>query len=273
MEQEEIFLFFPRKRMKLRSYSQHGNYRKKGKHLNRLPLLIVFIIIGVLLFIYYLNAQLTPVYLAYAEIQTGKIASSVVSKAIDSRTSNVLDINDILVEVAPSSNSGGNSDLKINTETINRVRTETVNQVKVYLEQAEQGELSHLPNLDNVEYDYNKINEGNGVVFYVPISQAANIPLLGNLGPKIPIRFHVIGNVHSEVTSSLTEYGINSAYMSVGIHIEVNVQIIVPFASKTTTVTQDIPVAMGFVRGPVPNVYSNGSEEVPSIQVPVPPKK
>ncbi|MFF2178105.1 sporulation protein YunB [Lysinibacillus sp. NPDC058147] len=254
--------------MKLRSYSNHGTYRKKGSRLNRLTLVVVFVIIGVFLFIYYLNAKLMPTYLDYAEIQTAKIASSVVSKAIDSRTSNVMDVNDILVEVSPEG-----SDLKVNTETINRVRTETVNQVKLYLEQAEQGELSHLPNLDNVEYDYNKINEGNGVVFYMPLSQAANIPLIGNLGPKIPIRFHVIGNVHSEVTSSIKEYGINSAYMEVGVHIEVNVQIIVPFASKTTTVTQDIPVAIGFVRGKVPDVYSNGSEEVPSIQVPVSPKK
>ncbi len=237
--------------------------------MNRLTLLVVGTIIGVFLFIYYLNEQLMPTYLEYAEVQTGKIASSVVSKAIDSRTSSVMDVNDILVEVSPNNQA----DLKINTETINRVRTETVNQVKVYLEQAEQGELSHLPTLDNVEYDFNKINEGNGVVFYVPISQAANMPILGNLGPKIPIRFHVIGNVHSEVTSSITEYGINSAYVEVGIHIEVNVQIIVPFASKTTTVTQDIPVAMGLVRGKVPDVYSNGSSEVPSIQVPVPPKK
>lgn len=269
MEQEEIFLFFPRKRMKLRSYSNYGTYRKKGSRLNRLTLVVVFVMIGVFLFIYYLNAKLMPTYLDYAEIQTAKIASSVVSKAIDSRTSSVMDVNDILVEVSP----GNHADLKINTETINRVRTETVNQVKLYLEQAEQGELSRLPDLDNVEYDYNKINEGNGVVFYMPLSQAANIPLIGNLGPKIPIRFHVIGNVHSEVTSSIEEYGINSAYMSVGVHIEVNVQIIVPFASKTTTVTQDIPVAMGLVRGDVPNVYSNGSEEVPSIQVPVSPKK
>ncbi len=269
MEQEEIFLFFPRKRMKLRSYSNYGNYRKKGSRLNKLTLVVVFMIIGVFLFIYYLNEKLMPTYLDYAEIQTAKIASSVVSKAIDSRTSSVMDVNDILVEVSP----GNHDDLKINTETINRVRTETVNQVKLYLEQAEQGELSHLPNLDNVDYDYNKINEGNGVVFYMPLSQAANIPLIGNLGPKIPIRFHVIGNVHSEVTSSIKEYGINSIYMEIGVHIEVNVQIIVPFASKTTTVTQDIPVAIGFVRGKVPDVYSNGSKEAPSIQVPISPKK
>ncbi|KOS63899.1 sporulation protein YunB [Lysinibacillus sp. FJAT-14222] len=265
MEQEEIFLFFPRKRMKLRSYSNSGNYRKKGNKLNRLTLLIVSIVVGVILFIYFLNERLMPTYLQYAEVQTTKIASYVVSKA----TANNLDINDVLVEVSP----GSNSDLTINTEIINRVRAETVKQVKLNLEQAEQGELSHLPNLDNVEYDYNKIKEGNGVVFYIPISQAANIPLLGNLGPKIPVRFHVIGNVHSEVTSSITEYGINSALVEVGIHLEVNVQIIVPFASKTSTISQDIPVAIGIARGQVPNVYSNGDQAThPSIEIPIPNK-
>ncbi len=202
-----------------------------------------------------------PTYLKYAEIQTDKIASYVVSNA----TTNVLNINDILVEVSP-----GSSDLKIDTEMINRVRAETVKQVKMNLEQAELGELSSLPNLDNVEYDYNKIKEGNGVVFYVPISQAANMPLLGNLGPKIPVRFHVVGNVHSEVTSSITEYGINSAFVQVGIRLEVNVQIIVPFASKTATVSQDIPVAMGLAQGKVPDVYSNGEKAVqPSLEVPI----
>ncbi len=255
--------------MKLRSYSNYGNYgnyRKKGSRLNRLTLLIVSVIVGVILFIYFLNERLMPVYLDYAEIQTNKIASYVVSKA----TSNVLDINDILVELNP----GSNSDLTFNTEIINRVRAETVKQVKMYLEQAEQGELSDLPNLDNVEYDYNRIKEGDGIVFYVPISQAANIPLLGNLGPKIPVRFHVMGNVHSDVNSSITEYGINSALVEVRIHLEVNVKIIVPFASKTATVTQDIPVAMGITKGAVPNVYSNGSEAVhPSLEIPVPNNK
>ena len=266
MEQEEIFLFFPRKRMKLRSYSNYshyGSYRKKGKRLNRLTLLIVSIIIGVSLFIYFLNERLMPTYLQYAEVQTNKIASYVVSKA----SLNVLDINDVLVEVSPNSSS----DLKINTEIINRVRADTVKQVKMYLEQAELGDLSSLPDLDNIEYDLNKIKEGNGIVFYIPISQAANIPLLGNLGPKIPARFHVIGNVHSDVTSSITEYGINSAFVEVGIRIEVNEQIIVPFASKSSTITQDIPVAMGLTRGPVPNVYTNGTEGTqPSLEIPIP---
>ncbi len=234
MEQEEIFLFFPRKRMKLRSYG------RRGMRLNKLTILIVSMVVCLILFIYYLNERLMPTYLQYAEVQTTKIASYVVSKAINSRTSNVLDVNDIIEDIPP-----GTSEMmttKFNTEIINRVRAETLELVKMYLEQAEQGELSHLPELDNVEYDINRIQDGDGIVFFVPLGQAANIPLLGNLGPKIPIRFHVIGNVHSNVTSSIQEFGINSAYVEVGIHLEVNVQIIVPFASKSSTVAQDIPV-------------------------------
>ncbi|CAM5217867.1 MULTISPECIES: sporulation protein YunB [Lysinibacillus] len=254
-------MFFPRKRMKLRTN------HKRGMQLNRLTLLIVASIICIALFLYFLNERLKPTYLEYAEVQTNKIASYVVSKAINSRTSNVLDVNDIIEDVP----SGTSVTTKFNTEIINRVRAETLELVKMYLEQAEHGELSHLPDLDNVEYDVNKIQQGDGIVFFVPLAQAADIPLLGNLGPKIPIRFHVIGNVHSNVTADIREFGINSAYVEVGIHIEVNVQIIVPFASKSTTVSQDIPVAMGLTRGPVPNIYTNGTDAVqPSIEVPVP---
>ncbi len=263
MEQEEIFLFFPRKRMRLRTNS------KKGLPLNRITVLIVSSIVCLLLFLYFLNERLMPTYLQYAEVQTNKIASYVVSKAINSRTSNVLDVNDIIEDLPAGSSEMVTT--KFNTEIINRVRAETLELVKMYLEQAEQGELAHLPELENVEYDINKIQEGDGIVFFVPLGQAANIPLLGNLGPKIPIRFHVIGNVHSNVTSSIQEFGINSAYVEVGIHIEVNVQIIVPFASKSTSVSQDIPVAMGLTRGPVPHIYTNGSEAPqPSLEVPVP---
>ncbi|GLC89743.1 sporulation protein YunB [Lysinibacillus piscis] len=258
-----MFLFFPRKRMKL------GAYRKKGVRLNRLTILIVSIMISLFFFIYYLNERLMPTYLQYAEVQTNKIASYVVNKAINSRTSNTLDVNDIIEDIPPGTSNMITT--KFNTEIINRVRSETLELVKMYLEQAEQGELSHLPELENVEYDVGRIQDGDGIVFLVPLGQALDIPLLGNLGPKVPIRFHVIGNVHSEVTSFIKEFGINSAFVEVGIHFEVNVQIIVPFASKSATVVQDIPVAMSLTRGPVPHIYTNGSEAPqPSLEVPVP---
>lgn len=158
---------------------------------------------------------------------------------------------------------------KFNTEIINQVRAETTTLVKEYLEQAENGDLTHLPNLENVEYDVGRMEAGDGIVFFVPLGQAANIPLIGNLGPKIPIRFHIIGNVHSNVESSVREFGINNAIVEVTVLIQVNVQIIVPFASKSASVDQRIPVAIGLVRGSVPQIYSQGEGAQPSIEVPI----
>lgn len=262
MEQEEIFLYFPRKRMKLRKNS------RKSKNSNRLTILLVSFIVCILLLLYVLNERLMPTYLEYAEVQTDKIASYVVNEAISSRTSSVLDVNDIIEELPAG--SAETVTVKFNTDIITRVQAEIQGLVKNYLAQAEQGDLTHLPELENVEYDVGKIEGGDGIVFFVPLGQAANLPLLGNLGPKIPIRFHIIGNVHSNVTSNIKEFGINSAFVEVWINLEVNVQIIVPFASKSATVAQSIPVAMGLTRGPVPNIYTNGSDAPqPSLEVPI----
>lgn len=251
-------------------------FNKKKKHFNiftqqrKLAIFLACFLLSIAGLFYFINGRLTPTYLNYAEVQTNKIASMVISKAINSRTANVLDVNDIIEEV-PSDNSNNMVTTKFNTEIINRVLSDTNSLVQSHLEQAEKGDLSSLPYLDDIEYDKQTMEERGGVVFFVPMGQATNIPLIGNLGPKIPIRFHVIGNVQSNVESSIREFGINNAYVEVSIHIKVNVQIIVPLASKMSVVEQNIPVAMGLVQGQVPYIYTKGEGgNPPSIEVPIP---
>jgi sporulation protein YunB len=241
------------------------NERKKNRK-NRLLIVLILIVVLTITFLIYLNNQLMPTYLDYAEVQTNKIASYVVSKAINARTTDVLDVNDIIVE---SPNESDMVTIRFNTEVINRVRAETATLVKQYLEQAESGDLSTLPNLEYVEYDVGEMQAGDGIVFFVPLGQAANLPIIGNLGPKIPIRFHIIGNVRTTVEKEVLEFGINNAYVEISVHIEVNVQIIVPLASSSAKVEQTIPVAMGIVRGHVPQIYTNGEGAQPSIEVPI----
>ena len=48
-----------------------------------------------------------------------------------------------------------------------------------------------------------------------------------------------------------------------------NVQIIVPLATKTSVVKQKVPLALGLVKGDVPPIYNVGGGEVtPRIEVP-----
>lgn len=231
-------------------------------------LLAVFLVLVVLQIIWF-NNRLTPTYLSYAEVQTNKIASMVISKAIDARIANVLDVNEIIEHVPGEQDSMVTT--RFNTEIINRVLSDTNRLVQSHLEQAEAGDLSSLPYLKDIEYDMESMQEEGGVVFFVPLAQAANLPIIGNLGPKIPIRFHVIGNVQSTVDSSIREFGINNAYVEVSILLKVNVQVIVPLASKVTTVEQKIPVAMGLIQGQVPQIYNKGADGGPSVEVPLKP--
>ncbi|MET1013008.1 MAG: sporulation protein YunB [Paenisporosarcina sp.] len=249
--------------MKLPKVSTRANKKRQ----NLLPILLLCIILSVSFLFYVVNVRLTPTYLQYAEVQSTKIASLVINKAINTRISNVLDVNDI-IEHVPSDQSNMVT-TKFNTEIINRVKADTTNLVQTHLEQAEEGNLDHLPYLDDIEYDTEAMEDQGGIVFFVPIGQATNIPLLGNLGPKIPIRFHIIGNVQSDVEETIREFGINNAYVEVGILIKVNVQVIVPLATKTAVVEQRIPVAMGLIQGQVPQIFNRGDGVQPSIEVPI----
>lgn len=246
-------------------------HKKKRFNISKQQKLAIFLacfLLSVAGLFYWINARLTPTYLDYAEVQTNKIASMVISKAINSRTTGILDVNDIIQEV-PSQNTSMVTNT-FNTEIITRVMAEMNTLVLTHLEQAEKGNLSSLPYLDDIEYDKQAMEEDGGVVFFVPIGQATNIPLLGNLGPKIPIRFHVIGNVQSNAVTSIEEFGINNAMVKVDIHLKVSVQIIVPLASKMSVVEQSIPVAMGLVQSPVPHIFTNGGGTAPSVEVPLP---
>lgn len=245
------------------------NQVKRWFALPKLTLFLVVFIVLVLLLMMWLNNRLAPTYLGYAEVQTNKIASMVISKAINARIANVLDVNEIIEHVPGEQDSMVTT--RFNTEIINRVLSDTNRLVQSHLEQAEAGDLSSLPYIKDIEYDTESMEEDGGVVFFVPLAQAANLPIIGNLGPKIPIRFHVIGNVSSTVDSSIREFGINNAYVEISILLKVNVQVIVPLASKITTVEQRIPVAMGLIQGKVPQIYNTSPDGAPSVEVPLQP--
>ncbi|WP_338750978.1 sporulation protein YunB [Bacillus sp. FJAT-52991] len=215
-----------------------------------------------------INKNIKPTLIGYAKTETRKIASMVISKAVNKKMVNVMDINDV-IETDP----GPPSITKLNTEIINRVLAETTNLVQLNLKEAEKGNLEVLELISDVEIENEGTKNMEGIVYYIPLGQVTNNALLGNLGPQIPIRFHAVGDVSSNVKTKVKPYGINNAYVEVFIELEVNVQIIVPFATEYSTVKQDIPVAMGLIKGEVPNFYNGGggggSGANPSFELPM----
>lgn len=227
-------------------------------------LFIGFTVLG----LWVINTGIKPTLINYAEFQTKKIGALVINKAVNKEIANVMDINEIIENVP--TDSAEMVTTQFNTEIINRVQVETTELVQEHLRAIERGDLSVLRSLTELDLDLEESEEMEGIVYTVPLGQATGNALLGNLGPKIPIRFQAVGSVMSNVKSNIREFGINNAFVEVSIRITVNVQIIVPFATKVTTIEQDIPVAMGLIRGQVPEIYNvGGGDMAPSLEVPI----
>ena len=114
-----------------------------------------------------------------------------------------------------------------------------VSQVETVLKLLEEGnlELLDLPE-DYNTYELEKSNDG--LLYYIPFGVVTDIPLIADLGPKIPVKTSLIGSVKSNVRTDLTNYGINNALLKVYIEVEVSEQVILPFVSKRINTKLDI---------------------------------
>lgn len=91
----------------------------------------------------------------------------------------------------------------------------------------------------------------------VPLGQVTNTSLFGNLGPDIKIRFEPISDVETEVRRNLTAKGINTVQIQLLIHVKVSVRIVLPFATKATSIPEDVPIAEYTYSGDIPK-YIDG---------------
>jgi len=86
---------------------------------------------------------------------------------------------------------------------------------------------------------------------------ATNNALLSNVGPKIPVRVSLSGEMESNIKTEIEEYGINNSVLKIIINVSVSEQIILPLLSKKITVDNDVPIAIKMIQGQIPDYYIN----------------
>jgi sporulation protein YunB len=246
-----------------------ARFRRKHRRLGPLPvryvllISLVFCILSTAAGLWIVNKAIEPTLLKYAESQTRKIASLVINKAIEKKTTNVEDIN----EVIEIKSKGKVSTIQLKTNVINRALADTVSEIQKNIKEVERGSFPSLSQMKDVEMKTDKNSDGF-IVWYVPLGQATKIALFGNLGPKIPIKFNAIGDIQPDVKMNATPMGINNTWIDASLKLVVSVQIITPFATKVTKLTETIPIAAGLIQGDVPQYFNGGSGAPPAIQLP-----
>lgn len=201
-----------------------------------------------------------------AEEETKRIASLVINNAISKQIAeDEININELIIS---EQNAQGNiASFKLNTTIVNTVKAKITNRVQKNLELASEGNIAALE-MPDVEIQTEE-KQNDGILYEIPLGQATNNALLGNLGPKVPVRFYVVGSVEPNIVKNIIPIPINSYYMEIGVHIKVSVQVVIPFETKTTTVETTYPIGITTYSGDVPDYYNgSGEPNSPSIQIP-----
>ncbi|WP_163536558.1 sporulation protein YunB [Gracilibacillus sp. YIM 98692] len=256
--------------------------RKRGRKKAVKPPLqqVIFIsfflfVLSMIISILVVNEGIKPVLLNYAEVRVSQIANQAMGIAVNKKISEDLEAEE-LVQVQVDE-QGRVENYIFNAVVENRVQRNVQYRVENFLKLLEKGERPESGIPIEVELDLEPSEQEllddvreKGLLVEVPLGQALGVPVLANLGPKVPVNMDVIGHVETEITSELVETGINGAFIHVNVHISVEMRVVIPFASRPVEVLQDIPVTKVFHPGEVPDYYHDG-EGQSNFSIPIEP--
>lgn len=234
----------------------HLKKRKKIKRINIFIITIIGVLIGVFLFLNKINNMFTPILLETAELEVGKFSTIVINKAIAQVLEDKINTEELFDTVI--NNNGEIQTIDFNPIIVNQVLNIATSVVQNNLKLLEEGNLDTIGIYD-MDLPENRIKDlKEGIILKIPIGVVTKNTILNNLGPKIPIRIHYIGDVNSNISTKITQYGINNALVEIGVKLEITAQIIMPFTTKKIKLECDIPLAIKMIQGSVPNYYGSG---------------
>jgi sporulation protein YunB len=232
--------------------------RKEKKSLLNKFMVTSFLIVAVLIFLFWqLDRMFSPTIMNYAEMQSKRIASLIINDAYQEAAKNLKDQSILQID---HDENGKITSVGYNSYAISDIVSKTTKAVEKNIERVQRGDLSFL-SLSQSDLEKMK-KDKKGFYFDVPLGIITNTALLSNSGPTVPVRFSVIGDVQSNVHEDVKSYGINNAQVKVMMDVEVNLQVIIPFNTKITTVKVQVPLDTKLIPSEVPNFLPYGSQNL-----------
>lgn len=230
---------------------------KRRKEMNRwylFALTLFFVVICTFFSVVHVSNAMTPTLLQLAEVRLNKYSTAIVNRAISQVLEDKIDMSSLFSLV--KNQNGEIQMLDFDPVVVNHVLNVATTVVQNNIRLMEDGDLTAVGVYDLHLSDEEILNLKEGIAVALPLGKVLGITMLSNLGPKIPVRFHYIGDVNSNITTKVTQYGINNALIEIGIHLEMTAQIYLPLTSSVKVLNCDIPIVIKMVQGIVPNFYS-----------------
>ena len=238
--------------------------KTKRKHfLRTLIILIISIITISILIISYISKKIYPMVFKYAEIETKKFSNLIINNAISKTVTDKITPEEIF-KITYDKNDEIKT-IDFNTPIINEYLTKATKSIQEDIQNIEKGNVNKIDKDITKKYDKNDLKKG--IIYSLNTGVISNSPILANLGPKIPIKINLIGDVISYVSADVEDYGINNSMIRVFINLKVTEEVIIPFYGKTIDMEAKVPIAIKLITGKLPQYYL-GTTQSKQIVVP-----
>lgn len=242
------------------------NKNRKTKTINKIIFIIILLVLAIVMAFKFINKKVSPILFSYAESSVRKLTNLVINRAISKQLTEELNIDDLFIITKDKDNKIKTIDF--NPILVNKTLTIITNNIQLNLKYLEEGKIDLLELPDNIDIDVDEKKISKGIIYEIPSGVVFNNSILANVGPKIPVKLNILGDIVSTVNTKVTNYGINNAMIEVNIIVEVEEMVILPITTKKIKVETSIPVAIKLIEGQVPNYYFNGIDKnSPSIAI------
>ena len=204
--------------------------KKRIKKKNKYIILFLFIMVFTLFLLVLISKKTTPILIESAKKKSKTISNNIITKSVND---NVLkDMNKEEIFIEKRDNNGNVITTDFNSVILNQI----LNKITI-----------------SVEKDLRELN--NKVSYRIPIGIIFNSSLLSNLGPKIPVKINLDGDVITSLNTEVKDYGINNALIKISVNVKVYMNVIIPFKTEETIIETNIPIVMRIVEGEIPSYY------------------
>jgi len=256
------------KRIKLKRTKKLKQKSVKIIILSKIMVILILVIVATFFIINIFNKKATPILLNYAELETKKLATIIINRAVSKQVASEISLDELII--THKNNDNEIQSVDFNPYLVNKVLNSVTNTIQLNLKWLEEGKVDMIELPEGVTMDYDNENLKKGIIYEIPVGAITKNSFLSNLGPKIPVKLNLIGSVECGINTKVQDYGINNVVLEVSVNATVSEQVVLPFTSKVITISTDIPVAMKIIEGKVPEYYSNGlSENSSTFSIPI----
>ena len=238
----------------------------KIKPINLITIFIVAILVGIYFIFGYIKGRIMPTIFRYGSLEAKKFSSIIINDALDKYITKKVEIDNLFIV---SNNSEGEiTSIDFNTALINQYLTNVTKSIQKNLKYIENGDIQKVEYQADLLENYDEEALKNGVIFYLNSGFIFDNPIFSNFGMQIPIKISLTGDVITNISTDVTNYGINNALIKVYVNIEITEQVMLPYYDEQIKIENQVPIAMKLVTGTVPSYYGNLNTATPSLTLP-----